>query len=76
MLVDTNTTIEAYRTRAWAALAGGWRVETVDDCAKETQTGFERRRPEQSIAANKLRASLAAVLEPHTGLRPHAAPSS
>ena len=24
VLVDTNTIIEAYRTRAWAALAGGW----------------------------------------------------
>ena len=61
MLVDTNTIIEAHRTRAWAALAGGWRVETVEDCVTETQTGFQRRRPEQSIAADELRASLAAV---------------
>ena len=61
VLVDTNTIIEAYRTRAWAALAGGWRVETVEDCVTETQTGFQRRRPEQSIAADELRASLAAV---------------
>ena len=61
VLVDTNTIIEAYRTRAWAALAGGWRVETVEDCVTETQTGFQRRRPEQSIASDELRASLAAV---------------
>ena len=61
VLVDTNTIIEAYRTRAWAALAGGWRVETVEDCVTETQTGFQRRRPEQSIAADELRASLVAV---------------
>ena len=61
VLVDTNTIIEAYRTRAWAALAGGWRVETVEDCVTETQTGFQRRRPEQSIAADELRGSLAAV---------------
>ena len=61
MLVDTNTIIEACRTCAWAALAGGWRVETVEDCVTETQTGFQRRRPEQSIAADELRASLAAV---------------
>ena len=61
VLVDTNTIIEAHRTRAWAALAGGWRVETVEDCVTETQTGFQRRRPEQSIAADELRAALAAV---------------
>ena len=61
MLVDTNTIIEAHRTRAWAALTGGWRVETVEDCVTETQTGFQRRRPEQAIAADELRASLAAV---------------
>ena len=61
VLVDTNAIIEAYRTRAWAALAGGWRVETVEDCVTETQTGFQRRRPEHSIAADGLRASLAAV---------------
>ena len=61
VLVDTNTIIEAHRVRAWAALAGGWRVETVEDCVTETQTGFQRRRPEQSIASDKLRASLAAV---------------
>ena len=61
MLVDTNTIIEAHRTRAWAALAGGWRVETVEDCVTETQTGIQRRRPERSIAADELRASWAVV---------------
>ena len=61
VLVDTNTIIEAHRIHAWAALAGGWRVETVEDCVTETQTGFQRRRPEQSIAVDELRASLAAV---------------
>ena len=61
MLVDTNTIIEAHRTRAWAALAGGWRMETVEGCVTETQTGFQRRRPETSVAADDLRASLAAV---------------
>ena len=35
-------------------------METVDDCVTETQTGFQRRRPEQSVAADELRASLAA----------------
>ena len=40
VLVDTNTIIEARRTLAWAALVGGWQVETVEDCVMETQTGF------------------------------------
>ena len=61
MLVDTNAIIESHRVRAWRALAGGYRVETVEDCVTETQTGFQRRRPEQSIDAGGLRTSLAAV---------------
>ena len=61
MFVDTNVIIESYRTSAWRALAGGYRVETVEDCVTETQTGFQLRRAEQSIVASKLRASLAAV---------------
>lgn len=60
VLVDTNVIIESYRTGSWAALAGGYRVETVEDCVTETQTGFQLRRPEQLIVVSKLRASLAA----------------
>ena len=62
VLVDTNTIIESHRTGAWHALSGGYRVETVEDCVTETQTGFQLRRPEQSIVASELRASLAAEL--------------
>ena len=65
VLVDTNAIIESYRTDTWPALTGGYRVETVEDCVAETQTGFQLRRPEQSIAARGLRASLAA--EHHVG---------
>ena len=61
MLVDTNTIIESHRSGSWRALAGGYGVETVEDCVTETQTGFQRRRPEQSIAGGELRTSLAAV---------------
>ncbi len=61
VLVDTNVIIEAHRTRIWRALTGGCRVETVEDCVTETQTGFQLRRPEQLIAVSELRASLAAV---------------
>lgn len=61
VLVDTNVIIEAYRTESWRALTGGLRVETVEDCVDETQTGFQRRRPEQRIDEAELRRRLAAV---------------
>lgn len=61
LLVDTNTIIESHRKGSWQALAGGYRVETVEDCVTETQTGFQRRRPEHSIVASELRVSLSAV---------------
>ena len=61
VLVDANAIIEAHRTRSWSALAGGWRVETVEGCVTETQTGSQRRRPEQTISLESLRASLASV---------------
>ena len=59
--MDTNAIIESHRTGAWRALASGYQVETVEDCVTETQTGFQLRRPEQSIAVSKLRSSLASV---------------
>lgn len=61
VLVDTNVILESHRIGSWRALTGGYRVETVEDCVTETQTGFQRRRPEQQIDAGELRASLAAV---------------
>ena len=70
VLVDTNVIIESYRTGSWAALAGGHRVETVEDCVTETQTGFQLRRTEQLIVVGELRASLAAVH--HVGNRARA----
>ena len=60
VLVDTNVIIESFRTRTWRALTGGYRVETVEDCVTETQTGFQRRRAEQLIEVRDLRASLGA----------------
>ena len=61
VLVDTNVILECWRIGAWRALTGGYRVETVEDCVIETQTGFQRRRPEQQIDEAALRSSLAAV---------------
>jgi hypothetical protein len=61
ILVDTNVILECWRVGSWRALAGGYHVETVEDCVTETQTGFQRRRPEQRIDAAALRQSLAQV---------------
>lgn len=60
MLVDANVIIESYRTGTWKALTGGHRVETVEDCVTETQTGFQRRRQEELIVIDGLRKSLRA----------------
>ena len=70
VLVDANVIIESHRIGAWSALAGGYRVETVEDCVTETQTGFQLRRAEQGIVASELRASLAG--EHAVGLRERA----
>lgn len=61
VLVDTNVMLESHRIGSWRALAGGYRVETVEDCVAETQTGKQRRQPERRIDANALRTSSAAV---------------
>ncbi len=61
VLVDTNIIVECHRTRSWRALSGGYPVETVEDCVTETQTGFQRRRPEHRIDVVELRGSLNAV---------------
>ena len=61
VLVDTNVIIEAHRTRSWRALSRGWRVETVEACVAETQTGFQSRRKEETIDVAELRDSLAAI---------------
>ena len=61
VFVDANVIIQAHRTKSWAALVGAYRIETVEDCVTETQTGFSRRKPEDQIAASELIKSLAAV---------------
>ena len=61
VLADTNVILECWRVSAWQALASGYRVETVEDCVIETQTGFQRRRARQQIDKGRLLSSLAAV---------------
>jgi hypothetical protein len=59
--VDTNAIIEAWRVDAWRALRGGYTLETVEECVIETQTGYQKRRPEQQIDRDALLADLAAA---------------
>lgn len=44
VLVDTNVIMEAVRTHCWNAVAGGLRVETVEECRDEALRG-DRGRP-------------------------------
>ena len=61
VLVDTNAILECFRVGGWRALASGYGVETVEECMTETQTGYQRRQPEQQINGAELRASLVSV---------------
>ena len=61
VLVDTNTIIESFRVGGWRALTGAYGVETVEECVIETQTGFQRRSPEQQIDNAELRKSLTKI---------------
>jgi hypothetical protein len=61
VLVDTNVILECWRVGAWRALVGGYGVETVEDCVTETQTGFQRRRPERRVDGAELQRSLVGV---------------
>jgi hypothetical protein len=61
VLIDTNVIIECWRVDAWRGLSGGYRLETVEDCVVETQTGFHRRRQEHQIDQSYLQERLRAV---------------
>jgi hypothetical protein len=63
VLVDTNVILESWRVGAWAALANGYSVETVEECVMETQTGFQNRRTEQTVDRKVLLSSLS--IPPH-----------
>jgi hypothetical protein len=61
ILVDTNVILEGHRTGSWRTLTSRFHMETAMACVTETQTGFQRRRPEQRIDEAALRGSLMAV---------------
>ena len=58
VLVDTMVILESHRVGSWRALTSRYKVETVEDCVIETQTGFQRH---QMIDAKELRESLSAI---------------
>lgn len=58
VLMDANSVIEAHRVSAWDALAARYRIVMVETCVTETQTGFQRRRPEETIDRTALLGSL------------------
>src|SRR3954454_22007312 len=62
VLVDTNVILECWRVDAWRALAGGYAVETVEDCVTETQTGFQRRHREPRSSPRWPRCTWSATL--------------
>ncbi|MCB4805882.1 hypothetical protein QO001_006111 [Methylobacterium brachiatum] len=58
VLLDANSVIEAHRVGAWDALAARYRIVMVQKCIDETQTGSQRREPEQTIDYELLLAAL------------------
>jgi hypothetical protein len=64
VLIDTNVILECWRVSAWRALSSGYRLETVEDCVIETQTGWHRRRREEQIDQALLEKSLAKAHRP------------
>lgn len=70
VLVDTNVILETHRSGSWRALAGGYPLETVEDCVAETQPGLQLRKSAIQINEGELRDSLNAVHP--VGIREHA----
>src|SRR5262249_13231799 len=66
VLIDTNVILECWRVNAWRAFSSGYKLETVEDCVIETQTGWQRRRREQKIDQALLEKGLAVVHRPGT----------
>lgn len=61
VLLDANVLVESHRIGALRALLGGYQCETVEACFIETQTGHQRRNPEQNIDPKELREKLKAI---------------
>lgn len=57
VLIDTNVIIEGHRVQCWNQLAQYFKLHTVEKVIEETQTGYQNRRPEQTIDQALLRKS-------------------
>lgn len=55
VLIDTNVILEAHRVSCWRALSEYFSLHTVDKVIEETQTGYQNRRPEQTIDESELK---------------------
>jgi len=55
ILVDTNVILECHRTGSWPALVGSCRIETVEECVTETQTGIMHRGKGRQLDEQRLR---------------------
>ena len=61
VLIDTNVIIEAHRVNCWNPLAQYFNLHTVEKVIEETQTGYQNRRPEQTIDQTLLRKSFCEI---------------
>jgi hypothetical protein len=61
LLVDTNVIIEAHRVKCWKALCDFYRIETVEKCVEETQTGASNRHPSEIIDYSVLKRQLSEI---------------
>lgn len=57
VLIDTNVIIEGHRVHCWNQLSQYFKLHTVEKVIEETQTGYQNRRPEQTIDQALLRKS-------------------
>lgn len=55
VLIDTNVILEAHRVNCWKALSEFFSLHTVIKVIEETQTGYQNRKPEQTIDVDNLK---------------------
>jgi hypothetical protein len=61
VFVDTNVLLAAFPAGAWSRFAGAYRVETVEKCLEETQTGDPLTPGRVNIPLGELKGGLAAI---------------
>lgn len=57
VLIDTNVILEGHRVSCWKALSDYFSLHTVDKVIEETQTGYQNRKPEQTIDSGTLKST-------------------